>query len=138
MNKKRLFSQLKRRTLFIGIVRIYTALFRFIFFATIMNARDARARIHGNPGVAVVPVGLTGTLSENDGVITALGAVVTDVALPCAVPVEALPEPAVVGSATGTINCDAEKPYTFERSAATIREPSPLTATERDLIGLSV
>jgi hypothetical protein len=115
-----------------------TTVFRFIFFATIMNARDARARIHGNPGDRVVPVARTDTFSENDGTIFAPGTVVTDVALSCTVPVEALPEPAGVGGATGTVNWDIEKPYTFERSTATIREPSPLTATERDLIGLSV
>ena len=106
-----------------------------------MNARDARAGIHGNPVDGVVPVAWTDTFSENDGTIPAPGTVVTGVALSCTVPnvpVEALPEPAGVGGATGTVNWDAEKPYTFERSTATIREPSPLTATERDLIGLSV
>ncbi len=103
-----------------------------------MNARDARTGIHGNPDDGVVPVAWTDTFSENDGTIPVLGIVVTEVALLCAVAVEALPEPAGVGGATGTVNWGREKPYTVERSTATIREPSPLTATEWDLIGLFV
>ncbi len=36
---------------------------------------------------------------------------------------------------SGPVNCDREKPYTADASTAAITEPSPLTATERVLIG---
>ena len=42
----------------------------------------------------------------------------------------------VVSEVNGGINCDREKPYTADPSTAAMREPSALTATEWDLIGL--
>ena len=41
----------------------------------------------------------------------------------------------VTAAVTGRVNCDREKPYTADASTSAITEPSPLTATERVLIG---
>ena len=75
---------------------------------------------------------------NNDGTVPEPGIVETGVALSCPVPVETFTMPSGIDDATGTVNWDREKPYTSEMSTATTREPSPLTATERDFIGLCV
>jgi hypothetical protein len=57
-------------------------------------------------------------VAEGTGVITGAGVAVV-----------------VTAVVSGCVNCDREKPYTVAASTAAINEPSPLTATERALIG---
>lgn len=59
-----------------------------------------------------------GAVAEGNGVITGDGIAVV-----------------VTAAVTGWVNCDREKPYTADTSTSAITEPSPLTATERVLIG---
>ena len=71
-------------------------------------------------GVAVGPgadaEGITGTVGA--GVVNSAGGAAV-----------------VTAAVTGCVNCEREKPYTADASTTAITEPSPLTATERALIG---
>ena len=112
--------------------------YHFFFSTRRIRASDRRVRVHGNPDAGVVPVVGTDAVLDCEGTRSTPGVVVTIATLSGIKPVDLFPVVSATGTVTSELGGVREKPYTFERSTATIRVPSPLTATDRDFMGLFV
>ena len=109
--------------------------YHFFFSTSRIRASNKRVRAHGNPDAGVVPVVGTDAVLDCEGARSTPGVVVTIATLSGIKPIDLFPVISATGTVTSELGGVREKPYTFERSTATSRVPSPLAATDRDFMG---